>query len=103
VRASVVALALIAVLAGCGGSTGSTPIAAGGHGKTLFVQQCGSCHKLSDAGTPGIVGGDLDQLHPSGAELLRAIAEGPGAMPEHLVSGRDAKAVAAYVARVAGK
>jgi mono/diheme cytochrome c family protein len=102
VRASVVAVALIAVLAGCGGSTGPTPLA-GGRGKTLFVQQCGSCHKLSDAGTPGIVGGDLDQLHPSGAELLHAIAEGPGAMPENLVSGQDARAVAAYVARVAGK
>jgi cytochrome c oxidase subunit II len=31
-------------------------------GKQLFVQQCGSCHTLADAGTQGQVGPDLDEV-----------------------------------------
>ena len=31
-------------------------------GKTLFTQQCGSCHRLADAGTQGEVGPDLDKV-----------------------------------------
>jgi cytochrome c oxidase subunit II len=31
-------------------------------GKTLFTQQCGSCHALADAGTQGEVGPDLDKV-----------------------------------------
>jgi cytochrome c oxidase subunit 2 len=40
--------------------------AAGGSaaGKTLFTQQCGSCHVLADAGTQGAVGPDLDKVLP---------------------------------------
>jgi len=75
----------------------------GDRGRVLFVQQCGSCHKLSDAGTPGIVGKDLDGVRPSYGDVLTAIVDGPGTMPEALVTGRDARAVAAYVARVAGR
>jgi cytochrome c oxidase subunit 2 len=33
-------------------------------GKTLFTQQCGTCHTLADAGTSGEVGPDLDKVLP---------------------------------------
>jgi cytochrome c oxidase subunit 2 len=33
-------------------------------GKTLFTQQCGSCHTLADAGTQGAVGPNLDKVLP---------------------------------------
>jgi cytochrome c oxidase subunit II len=33
-------------------------------GKTLFAQQCGSCHRLADAQTVQEVGPDLDSVLP---------------------------------------
>ncbi len=74
-----------------------------GSGKALYVQQCGSCHRLADAGTEGVVGKSLDDVRPTRAAVLRAIVVGPGNMPADLLHGRDAQAVAAYVARVAGR
>jgi mono/diheme cytochrome c family protein len=102
-----VALAALVVLAagGCGGG-GQSGTAGGGAAtgaKVLFVRDCGACHRLAAAGTEGGVGADLDRARPSRAAVLQAIAEGPGAMPQDLVTGRDAQAVAAYVARVAGR
>lgn len=48
------------VLAGCGSvgyseGTGNTE-----NGRELFVQKCGSCHTLADAGTEGAIGPNLD-------------------------------------------
>jgi mono/diheme cytochrome c family protein len=46
----------------CSGGTGG--ISQGGDpakGKQLFVQNCGSCHTLADAGTLGRIGPNLDQ------------------------------------------
>jgi cytochrome c551 len=101
------ALALAAVLAaaGCGG--GGHPGTTGGGStattaEVLFVRNCGACHHLAAAGTEGGVGVDLDKARPGRAAVLQAIADGPGSMPENLLTGADAKAVAAYVARVAG-
>jgi len=102
------AAALSALAAGCGG--GGTP--AGTHtspaltpeqqrGKTVFVQSCGVCHKLGDAGTGGTVGKNLDVTRPSYALVLRTLAVPPQNMPTGLVTNAvDAKAVAAYVAAV---
>ena len=61
-------------------------------GKTLFTQQCGSCHRLADAGTQGEVGPDLDKvlagkdadfIHESIANPNAEIASGfqPNVMP----------------------
>ena len=71
-------------------------------GKEKFASTCGGCHTLQDAGTNGGVGPNLDALKPDRERVLAAIESGPGVMPENLFQGNDAKAVAEYVASVAG-
>ena len=96
------------------------------NGKQQFVQNCGSCHTLSRAGTRGQAGPNLD------ASFVRARKDGLGEstfegvvhrqilqparrpqqdpktdkalppMPANLVTGDDARDVAAYVAMAAG-
>jgi mono/diheme cytochrome c family protein len=82
-----------------GGGAASYPPAA----KAKFVATCGGCHTLADAGTKGAVGPNLDDLKPDEATVEHQIANGGGAMPPKLLTGQDAKDVAAYVAAVAGK
>ena len=75
-------------------------------GKQIFTQSCGTCHTLSDAGTNGSVGPNLDQLKPDKARVQSAIENGgagTGAMPANIVTGEEAEAVATYVSSVAGK
>ena len=103
-----------ALLGGCGsGGGGEEPDLA--KGKQLFTQRCGSCHVLNDAGSKGTIGPNLDDsFRQSIADGLgRDTIEGVvseqiafpqgGQMPANLVEGDDRKAVAAYVAAVAGK
>ena len=90
-------------------------------GRDLFVQQCGGCHTLADAGTKGVIGPNLDDAFHSvrvkqGFEesTIRDVVRGQIAyptedppaggtgMPANLVTGSDADAVASYVAAVAG-
>jgi outer membrane protein assembly factor BamB len=74
-------------------------------GKSVFTQNCGSCHTLADAGTSGNVGPNLDQLKPSFQTVQHQVVNGGGAMPAF--GGRLSKtqidAVAKYVSSVAGK
>jgi mono/diheme cytochrome c family protein len=85
-------------------------------GKQLFVERCGACHELARAGTSGVTGPNLDEafgparrqgLGPGTFEgIVLAQVATPlrnSAMPAKLVTGQDAKDVAAYVAAVAGK
>lgn len=76
-------------------------------GRVLFGQRCQQCHSLAAANSVGKVGPDLDKLKPSRDVVLDAIdngrARGKGRMPADLVQGRDAEAVASFVAAVAGK
>ncbi len=76
-------------------------------GKQLFREVCASCHTLDAVQAKGVVGPNLDQLAPlDEARVLRAIrigGSGQGRMPAGLLSGDEARAVAAYVARVAGR
>jgi mono/diheme cytochrome c family protein len=66
-------------------------------GKALFISKCGGCHELADAGTSGAAGPAL--ASPWSASRVReTIADGPGMMPEGVVTGEQADAVAAYVA-----
>lgn len=71
-------------------------------GKELFVSTCGACHTLSDAGTNGQIGPNLDNLAPDVERVLGAIRTGPGQMPENLLEGEEARQVAEYVAANAG-
>jgi len=125
------ALAAAALLAaGCGTGGISKGKADTAHGKQLFVEKCGSCHTLADAGTQGKVGPNLDDAFSGPrsqgfkASTIRNVVHGqikyaiehpsgfvkgpdgkelpaPG-MPRNLVTGDDAEDVAAYVASVAG-
>jgi mono/diheme cytochrome c family protein len=80
------------------------------NGKAQFVQQCGSCHALSRAGTQGQTGPDLDAAFRGAlrAGMDRDTVQGvvrdqianvrrSSAMPANLVTGDDARDVAAYV------
>jgi mono/diheme cytochrome c family protein len=93
-------------------------------GRELFQTNCGTCHALAEAGTSAEVGPDLDSsfaaARSSGMDqdtiegvVERQIAHPYGPeegepdydeiyMPADIVTGRDAEAVAAYVASVAG-
>jgi mono/diheme cytochrome c family protein len=52
--------------------------------KTIFTGSgCGSCHVLSDAGSSGTVGPNLDESDKSFEEALEQIAEGGGGMPPY--------------------
>jgi mono/diheme cytochrome c family protein len=70
--------------------------------RQLFQTTCRSCHSLADARAAGVFGPDLDLLQPDAQVVRRAIDDGPGPMPQDLLTGADADLVARYVAQVAG-
>ena len=89
-------------------------------GRELFVDNCGQCHVLADAGTNGTIGPNLDDAFVQsradglGDTTIESVVRGqiaypvvdpptgsPG-MPADIVTGEDADSVAAYVASVAG-
>ncbi len=79
------------------------PARAAPSGRRLFVENCGNCHTLADAGATGTVGPDLDEHFgphhkPHVGEIRETIRKGPGRMPANRVRGLDARAVAKYVA-----
>ena len=113
-------LALALVLAACGGSeessvttdnepqatatesTSTTEQDDAGRGRDLFASTCSGCHTLAAADAEGAVGPNLDDLEPDADTVLNAIESGPGAMPDGLLQGEDAQAVADFVAESAG-
>jgi mono/diheme cytochrome c family protein len=88
-------------------TTTTTPTGGGGSadGKTVFTQNCASCHTLAAAGATGTVGPNLDQLRPSKSTVERQVTNGGGGMPAFggRLSKAQISAVAAYVAGNAGK
>jgi plastocyanin len=107
-------LLLIAVLvaSGCGREEDPDLV----NGKRLYVGegQCGSCHELARAGTKGKTGPNLDQAFAQARrdglgqqtveDVVRQQIANPrrnSTMPKDLVTGDDARDVAAYVALVA--
>jgi len=58
---------LVVVLSGCG-TGGYTSEGSQGSGKKLFIQACGGCHTLADAGTNGKVGPNLDDAFAQARE-----------------------------------
>jgi len=76
-------------------------------GRELFAQNCATCHTLRAANAVGAIGPNLDVRQPPAALVLNAIqmgrAQGNGNMPAGLLTGGNAKDVAAYIAAVAGR
>jgi mono/diheme cytochrome c family protein len=76
-------------------------------GKQLFIQTCKSCHTLEAVQAHGVTGPNLDEL--GGLDRNRVLGAikrggtGSGRMPPALLEGADARAVATYVANVAGR
>ena len=91
--------ALVAALAGCGGEN-TDGGSASSRGKTLFIERCGSCHTMRDAGTAGeSLDLDYDLREVDEARVLKSITDPPTGMPKDLAEGADAKAIAEYVAQ----
>lgn len=110
------ALAAVAVPAtGCGTSTADPE-----RGRVLFVQKCGVCHAMAQAGTTAQVGPDLDDAFAAARAageggdtvegVVKAQVEYPRpsnsnpavSMPADIVSDQDLEDVAAYVGLYAG-
>ncbi len=110
-------LALALASGGCAG----TQSADSSRGRMLFIERCGTCHQLAQAGTKAQVGPDLDKAFAASRRVgfdsdtvegvvsnqiehprTEGISEpGPG-MPADLVTGQDRIDVSAYVAKWAG-
>lgn len=110
------ALAAVALAAsGCGTSTADEQ-----RGRILFVQKCGVCHEMAQAGTTAQIGPNLDAAFAAArtagengetvegiveaqVEFPRPSNDNPAAsMPADVVTGQDLEDVAAYVGRYAG-
>jgi outer membrane protein assembly factor BamB/mono/diheme cytochrome c family protein len=88
-----------------GGSEGGAASAAMlTEGKSDFTTNCSSCHTLSEAGTSGAVGPNLDELMPNMALVVKQVTNGGGGMPAFggVLSKQEIEAIAAYVSTVAG-
>ena len=110
------ALAAVAVAAsGCGTSTADVD-----RGRILFVQKCGVCHAMAQAGTTAQIGPGLDEAFAAARAvgqdsdtiegITAAQIENPRpttnntavSMPPDIVEGQDLIDVAAYVGMYAG-
>jgi mono/diheme cytochrome c family protein len=118
IRAAAALLALGSLLiaaSGCGTSSGDST-----RGRALFVQKCGTCHTLAQAGTSGTQGPNLDDAFAAAraagepgstiegivkgqVEFPRPMNDNPAiSMPPKIVTGQDLDDVAAYVGEWAG-
>lgn len=113
---ALVALAALVVAASGCGTTSADPE----RGRTLFVQKCGVCHELAQAGTTAQVGPSLDEAFAAARSIgndsdtiegvVKAQVEYPResngdprvSMPRDIVTGQDLDDVAAYVGEWAG-
>jgi mono/diheme cytochrome c family protein len=110
------ALAAVALPAsGCGTSSADTA-----RGRVLFIQKCGTCHTMAEAGATAQIGPNLDDAFAAAREageggetvegVVKAQVEFPRpsnsdpavSMPADLVTGQDLEDVAAYVGLYAG-
>jgi mono/diheme cytochrome c family protein len=110
------AVATVALAAsGCGTSSADPE-----RGRELFLQKCGNCHGLAEAGTTAQIGPNLDHAFAAArasgqtgstiegiveaqVEYPRPSNDNPAvSMPPDLVQGQDLDDVAAYVAEYAG-
>jgi mono/diheme cytochrome c family protein len=113
---ALIASAVLALVAtGCGTTTADEE-----RGRALFVQHCGTCHTMAQAGTTVQVGPDLDDAFSAARAsgqtdstiegVVKAQVENPRpstgnpavSMPAEILTGQDLEDVAAYVGRWAG-
>jgi len=73
-------------------------------GQEVFIGNCGSCHTLSDAGTTGAIGPNLDETTLEVASIEAQVRNGGGGMPafQDQLTDEEIAAVAAYVAESSG-
>lgn len=112
--ALIAAFGLVACGGGDSGSSGGSSAAPtteqsgaapADEGQTIFVQNCGTCHTLSAAGTDGNVGPNLDSAGVDYEEVRSQVINGGGGMPvfEGVLTDAQIDAVSKYVAENAGK
>ena len=108
----------VAMLAASGCGTDDPDV---DRGRQLFIQKCGTCHAMTEAGSTSNVGPNLDRAFAAARNAgmdsdtvegvvarqimyPRPSVEGQAAvsMPANLVTGEDVQDVAAYVAEYAG-
>src|SRR4051812_9872780 len=108
-------VAFVVTASGCGTTTADPT-----RGRTLFVQKCGVCHELAQAGTSAQTGPNLDEAFAVARSIgndsdtiegvVKAQVEYPRevngdprvSMPRDIVTGQDLDDVAAYVGEWAG-
>ena len=100
----------LTALSACGEKAGNVTT-----GKQLFTQKCGACHILTNAGTKGTQGPNLDLAFKEsladgiGRSTIQGVVREQikvpqgGVMPAKLVEGKEATDVSAYVADAIGK
>ena len=106
------AVAASLVLGACGSEGVDVDSETDEVGAQLFAERCSGCHTLSAAGAVGsstrVVrnqGPNLDERAESAEDVLYAIRNGgfSGAiMPQQIVTGEEAQAVADFVAKYSG-
>lgn len=107
--------ATVLVASGCGTTTADVE-----RGRTLFIEKCGTCHKMAQAGSTGTQGPDLDAAFAAAREsgqtdatieaVVKPQIENPRpmndnpavSMPAEIVTGQDLEDVTAYVGMYAG-
>jgi mono/diheme cytochrome c family protein len=69
-------------------------------GEEIFVDNCGTCHTLSAAGTTGTVGPSLDGVGFDASAIETQVRNGGGGMPafEGELTDEEIVAVSTYVA-----
>ncbi len=94
------AVALVAAVAP-GVARAAEPAGDFERGRAVFQANCGSCHRLAEAGTQGSFGPNLDALGPSYAQVLRQVTQGGGSMPSFAgqLSAQEIRDVATFVWR----
>ena len=68
-------------------------------GKTIFVNNCSSCHILKAAGATGVVGPNLDKLKLPKSIVIAQIKHGGGVMPAfaHTMTSTQIATVAQFI------
>jgi cytochrome c6 len=86
-------------------STTTTTTGGAANGKTLFTENCASCHTLAAADASGKVGPNLDEVKPPKPVVVKQVTNGGGGMPAFggRLSTAQIEAIADYFARVAGQ